>query len=133
MSVQIKAVYVGAPPVPDPRTPGVVRYGPIALASGEQVYVDAAGGEPDAAAIAAVLNPPVTRIDYGAFRSRWTDAEKEALHAARSTSWQIDDFIGLAQAQGYIDLTTAATAKAAIVAAGALTQARADEIFSSEG
>lgn len=80
----------------------------------------------------AALPEPVL-IGYAAFRSRWTDPEKAALHGARAVSWQIDDFISLATANGNIDLSIANEAKAAFVAAGVLTQERADEIFSAEG
>jgi len=74
---------------------------------------------------------PPTVISYTEFRARWSDAQKAALHAARAASWQIDDFIGLAQAQNSVNLdpVVAGPAKTAIVAAGVLTQADADTIF----
>lgn len=78
---------------------------------------------------------PVTRLNYAAFRARWSETEKQALHAASAASWQLDDFIGLAQGQGFVDLDPAvcADAKAALVAANVLTQARADLIFALPG
>ena len=36
-------------------------------------------------------------------RRRMTPSEKQALHAARQSSWQVDDFIGQADAAGVID------------------------------
>ena len=73
------------------------------------------------------------QLDYGVFRLRWTDAEREALHAARKTDWRVDDFVGLAQAQGHINLTgpVAPQAKALFVALGVLTRERADAVFAT--
>lgn len=78
--------------------------------------------------------PQPAIIPYSAFRAQWTDAEKAALHAACVSSWQIDDFVGLARAQGNINLTSSAglAAKAALVAASVLTQERADALFNPE-
>ena len=75
--------------------------------------------------------PPSPIIPYATFRARWQPAELQLLHTARSSSWQIDDYVGLAQAQNAVNLagTTAVDAKAALVSAAVLTQARADVIF----
>lgn len=130
---QIRCVYRGAPP-DFPATdqhPDALRFGPITV-NGDDYFVDAIGDAPTIDEIAAILDPPQLQIPYVDFRDRWTDPEKSALHNARAASWQLDDFIGLAQSQGYIDLTAASAAKAAIVAAGVLTQQRADQIFSPE-
>lgn len=78
---------------------------------------------------------PDVILSYGDFRLRWTDAEKASLHAACAAMWQIDDFVGLARAQGSVNVssTTGLAAKAALVTAGVLTQARANVIFSAGG
>lgn len=70
-------------------------------------------------------------VPYSAFRELWTDDEKAALHASMATSWQIEDFVGLARAQNSVNLVgaTAVAAKAAIVSLGILTQERADTLF----
>lgn len=55
----IRCIYRNSPP-DFPATdqhPDAVRYGPITF-NGEQVFVDAIGGEPTAEEIEAVLNPP---------------------------------------------------------------------------
>lgn len=130
----IRCIYSNRPPAfpASDQHPDAVRYGPIVV-GGENYFADVIGDAPSSDEIAAILNPPRTKIDYATFRDRWTDGEKSALHTARAASWQLDDFIGLAQSNGFIDLTIAADAKAAIVAAGVLTQERADVIFSAEG
>lgn len=93
--------------------------------------------------ISEILHPPEPParsviLPYGAFRARWTDDELAELFSARKTVWQIDDYIGLAQAQGHVNLTgvddpetesIARAAKALFVALGVLTEARADAIF----
>jgi hypothetical protein len=73
-------------------------------------------------------------VNYAVFRARWTDAEKEALHEARLTSWQIDDYVELALAKNAVDVSgpTAGVAKGVLIAAGVLTGQRANEIFSAE-
>jgi hypothetical protein len=70
-------------------------------------------------------------VPYADFRSRWTDDEKEALHTARQSNWQIEDFVSLAIAQNSVNLSkpTAAAAKSALVAASVLSADRADIIF----
>lgn len=75
--------------------------------------------------------PPRTILSYEEFRARWSDAQKQALHAARAASWQIDDFVCLAQAQNNVNLTSAEglAAKAALVSAGVLTADEADRLF----
>lgn len=72
-------------------------------------------------------------VDYGAFRARWTAEEREALHAARQSDWRVDDFVGLAQAQGHINIggSVAPQAKALFVALGVLTAERADVVFAA--
>ncbi len=72
-------------------------------------------------------------LTYPEFRARWSDDEKAALHAARAASWQIDDYIGVAQAANLVDLGSdeAVAAKAAIIAAGVLTHDRGDVIFAA--
>jgi hypothetical protein len=81
-------------------------------------------------AIAALPATPIF-ISYSVLRSRLTDAERQAILIACRTSWQIDDFVRLAQAEGEVNLNSdlTATAKSALVAAGLLTQERADVIF----
>lgn len=129
----IRCIYRDAPPAfpPTDQHPDAVRFGPFVV-DGATMFVDAIGTAPTLDEIRDVLGPPRTFIDYTAFRARWNDTEKSALHGARAASWQIDDYIGLAQSNGYVDLTVAGEAKAAIVAAGVLTQERADEIFLPE-
>lgn len=72
-------------------------------------------------------------IAYGEFRARWTAEELAALHAARQSDWRVDDFVGLAQAQGYINISgsVAPQAKALFVALGVLTAERADVVFAA--
>lgn len=74
---------------------------------------------------------PPSPIGYADFRAKLTDAEKQALHTAMSSSWQIDDFVGLARAQNSINITSdvGLAAKAALVSADVLTQDRADLLF----
>jgi len=100
---------------------------------GRTVWVDAIGDAPSADEVRAALNPPQTVLTYPEFRARWSDDEKAALHAARASSWQIDDYIGVAQAANLVDLGSdeAVAAKAAIVAAGVLTHDRGDVIFAA--
>lgn len=78
--------------------------------------------------------PSPTIIPYAKFRAQWSDAEKTALHAAMISSWQIDDFVGLARAQNSVNLSgeTAPLAKAALVSASVLTQQRADILFNPD-
>jgi hypothetical protein len=80
--------------------------------------------------------PPVVVIPdvilpYADFRALWTDDEKSALHTARQSNWQIEDFVSLAIAQNSVNLSkpTAAAAKSALVAASVLSADRADIIF----
>jgi hypothetical protein len=68
-------------------------------------------------------------VPYDVFRARFTDAEKAALHQARKDAWQIDDLVGLAQGNGFVDVSKADDAKAALVAAGVLTAERAAVVF----
>ena len=88
---------------------------------------------PSADEVRAALNPPQTVLTYPEFRARWSDDEKAALHAARAASWQIDDYIGVAQAANLVDLGSdeAVAAKAAIIAAGVLTHDRGEVIFAA--
>jgi hypothetical protein len=61
---QIRCIYHGAPP-DFPATdqhPDAVRYGPLRLASGAIVFVDAIGA-PTAAEVSAVLAPPATTTE----------------------------------------------------------------------
>lgn len=73
-------------------------------------------------------------LDYGVFRRRWTDDELAGLFAIRNTVWQVDDYIGLAQAQGHVNLSgrTGERAKALFVKLGVLTAERAAAIFATE-
>ncbi len=43
------------------------------------------------------------RQETGIVRRRLTPAEKQALHAACASSWQIADFVALADSEGIID------------------------------
>lgn len=88
------------------------------------------------ASLADILDPPVPPpppviIPYGVFRSRWTDDELDGLFSTRKTSWRVDDYIGLAQAQNSVNLSgpTAAAAQALFVKLGVLTAERAAAIF----
>lgn len=88
----------------------------------------AAGNQPDA----YVPRPPLpVLIPYAEFRLRFTSAEREALHGACKASWQIDDFVRLAAAEGQVNLSGAVAplAKEAFVSAGVLTAKRAEDIF----
>ena len=51
----------------------------------------------------AALPAEPLRQNTGIVRRRMTDAEKEALHAAKGASWQIDYFVALADSEGVID------------------------------
>lgn len=83
----------------------------------------------------AFTTPPAPPrvMTYSAFRDLWTTDEREALHTARLAHWQIDDFVGLAQAQNAVNLSgaTAAAAKAALIDVGVLSPKRADVLFKS--
>lgn len=72
-----------------------------------------------------------TVVPYVILRARLTDAEKETLHMAMAADWRIDDFVGLARAQNFIDLSIIDEAKTALIAAGVFTPERADIIFSA--
>lgn len=90
-----------------------------------------------AAVTAYVVQPTLSVIPYAAFISRWTVAEYAKLlqgRAAAVTSGNVTlmQQFDIFSATGVIDLNNPAvtTAKAQIVTAGILTQARADVIFS---
>ena len=77
--------------------------------------------------------PPVI-IAYADFRARFTAAELEALFAAKSSHWQVEDLVILATAQNSVNLSgaNAATAKGLFVTLGVLTEERAETIFAAE-
>lgn len=56
-----------------------------------------------AAEIAAQQAAAPKRQETGIVRRRLTSAEKQALHAACASSWQIADFVALADSEGVID------------------------------
>lgn len=87
----------------------------------------AAGNEPDP----YVPTPSPALVSYSDLRTRLTDAERQAILTACRTSWQIDDYIRLAQAEGEINLDSVATAaaKIALIGAGLLTAERVAEVF----
>jgi hypothetical protein len=89
----------------------------------------------DKAEVVAYLNPPTPSkpIDGVTFLSRVTDDEYLAITAAGRTNGQIGKWIEMLRLRGDIDVsgTTAQAAKAGLVAAGLLTQDRADVIFAN--
>jgi hypothetical protein len=74
---------------------------------------------------------PVTLIDGAAFLARVTDEEYAAITAAALRNPQIGRWLDIFRLRGEIDVagSTALAAKAGLVAAGLLTQERADVIF----
>lgn len=58
---QIRCIYHGAAPdfPASDQHPDAKRYGPLTLADGGIVFVDAIGGAPTAADVIAVINPPL--------------------------------------------------------------------------
>ena len=80
--------------------------------------------------------PPVPPaiVSYADFRARWTTDELEALFAAKSDHWQVEDLVILATAQNSVNLSSAAadTAKALFISLGVLTEERAGIIFAAE-
>jgi hypothetical protein len=75
--------------------------------------------------------PAHVYLSYVTLRSRLTIAERQAILTAARSDWRLADWMGLAQAEGTINLSTAETlaAKAALISAGLLTPARVDEVF----
>lgn len=94
-------------------------------------------GEDEIAAAIADLEadpppPPPVHVTYAALRARMSDAEVEAIHKLRRTSWQVDDFVmAAASEKDGIDLRGARTeaAKAMLVKLGVFNEARAAEVF----
>lgn len=79
--------------------------------------------------------PPLINIFDGAeFLARLTDAEYGAILAAAGQSVQLARWLDIFRLRGEIDVTgaTAQAAKAGLVGAKLLTQARADVIFATE-
>jgi hypothetical protein len=80
--------------------------------------------------------PPIalqsSMIDGADFLARVTDEEYQAIIAATGTSVQIARWVELLRLRGQIDVsgTTAQAAKTGLVAAGLLSQRRANAIFS---
>lgn len=76
---------------------------------------------------------PKTVFDGAEFLARLTDAEYGAILAASAKSAQLARWLDIFRLRGEIDVTgaTAQAAKAGLVAAGLLTQERADVIFAS--
>lgn len=77
---------------------------------------------------------PKTVFDGADFLARLTDAEYGAILAASAKSVQLARWLDIFRLRGEIDVTgtTALAAKAGLVAAGLLTQERADKIFAAE-
>lgn len=110
---------------------------------GEQyAYVDDAGKQAFVSAdliaeATAYLeaNPPEADpvfTNYEKLRERMTQEERRAILTARRADWRVDDFVTWASSVGdRIDLMgkNVAEARAALVAAGVLTEERAEEIF----
>lgn len=110
---------------------------------GEQyAYVDDAGKQAFVSAdmiaeATAYLeaNPPEADpvfTNYEKLRERMTQDERRAIMTARRADWRVDDFVTWASSVGdRIDLMgkNVAEARAALVAAGVLTEERAEEIF----
>lgn len=101
--------------------------------AGVQKFVDA---ETIARAVADLeANPPAAEpvfTSYENLRARMTQDERRAILTARRADWRVDDFVTwAASAAGGIDLNgdNVAEARAALVAAGVLTEDRAAEIF----
>lgn len=88
----------------------------------------AQGNTPDPYVAPELPPAPIPGSD---FITRVTDAEYLAITAAGRSNGQIGKWIELLRMRGEIDVTgaTAIAAKAGLVAAGLLTQARADAIF----
>ena len=88
----------------------------------------AAGNVPDAHAVDELPRPVIA---YATMRLRLTDDERQAILTAARSNWQLADWLGLAQANGEIDLASEVTAAArsVIVALSLLTPARADTVF----
>lgn len=102
-------------------------------AVGQQVFVSA---ELIAQAVAYLeANPPTADpvfTNYENLRERMTPDERRAILTARRADWRVDDFVTWASSVGdRIDLMgkNVAEARAALVAAGVLTEERAVEIF----
>lgn len=80
--------------------------------------------------------PPAAKtiFDGAEFLARLTDAEYGAILAASAQSVQLARWLDIFRLRGEIDVTgtTALAAKAGLVAAGLLTQERADVIFAAE-
>jgi hypothetical protein len=93
-----------------------------------QVWL-AAGNTPSPAPPAV---PPPVMVDGLVFMARLTDAEYMAIKQAAQTSAQVSRWVDTGMILGAVDLAAQTTkaAKAGLVAAGLLTQARADVIFS---
>ena len=79
----------------------------------------------------AAQEAPTLRQATDVVRRRLTSAEKQALHAARGSSWQIDDFVSLADAAGTIDESDPnfPDAVAALDALGIIAASRWDELL----
>lgn len=77
--------------------------------------------------------PPRTLLDGVEFLSRVTDEEYRLITAAAMSNAQIGRWLDIFRLHGEIDVagSTALTAKAGLVAAGLLSESRANEIFAS--
>lgn len=71
------------------------------------------------------------RQETGIVRRRLTSAEKQALHAACASSWQIADFVALADSEGVIDESDPQfpTAVAALDSLGIIASSRWSELL----
>ena len=96
-------------------------------------------GEDEIAAAIADLEadpppPPPIYVSYADLRAKLTDAEVEAIHKLRRTSWQVDDFLmAAASSKEGVDLRSerTAAAKALLVKGAVFNEARADEVFTA--
>jgi len=72
-----------------------------------------------------------TRLTRLEFRNLFTQAEKQALYTAAQSSVDVQIYLDDVNAAQYIETTDASTVNGlgALVAAGILTQARADEVL----
>lgn len=77
---------------------------------------------------------PYKTIDGADFIARLTDEEYGAILAASAQSVQLARWLDIFRLRGEIDVTgsTALAAKAGLIEAGLMTEARANQVFASE-